>query len=169
MDKAGRHKQIIKLLKESEGPISGHQIAERLNVSRQIIVRDVADLRTDGLTIRSTSRGYILDEKTGIRKIIAVHHSADDIREELSTIIHNAGKIIDVMVEHPVYGELKGEIAVSNEKELAKFLALIQGSRARALLSVSEGGVHLHTIEVENEEQYQKILEELRTKGFLLE
>src|SRR6056297_768137 len=72
MHKAERQNQIIQILEENTEAISGHEIAQVFNVSRQIIVKDIADMRTAGFAVRSTSRGYILDQKVGIRKVIAV-------------------------------------------------------------------------------------------------
>jgi len=168
MLKTKRYEKILELLLNSDSEINGQALADKFDVSRQIIVNDIARLRNEGVAIRSTSRGYIIDRKKGIRKIIAVKHRTEDIKEELEIIINNGGRVLDVMIEHPVYGEFKGEISVSNEDEMMKFLALIKGSQAKALLSLSEDGVHLHTIEVEDEDKYGIILEKLNKKGFLI-
>ena len=45
MDGQTRREQILKMLEESEQPISGSTLAHQLGVSRQIIVGDVALLR----------------------------------------------------------------------------------------------------------------------------
>lgn len=168
MKKNTRCEEIYEILDKSESPVSGQILSDTFKVSRQIIVNDIAVLRNNGVQIIATSRGYILDRKKGIRKIIAVKHSGEKIKEELEIIINNGGKVLDVMIEHPVYGELKGEISVSNEEELVKFIALLEGSRAKPLSSISENGVHLHTVEFPDEEKYEKTLKELSEKGFLI-
>lgn len=166
MNKEERKQRIIQKLQESDKAVSGDFLSQLLCVSRQIIVKDIAALRADGLEILASSRGYSLDRKKGLRKIIAVKHSSEQIKDELEIIIHNGGSVLNVIIEHPVYGEIRGDINISSESELFKFIALVQGSKAKPLLSVSEGGVHLHTIEVETEENYQVIKKELKEKGF---
>jgi len=166
MDKHQRRQRIIQVLCESNYPISGEALSDLLQVTRQIIVKDVAEMRADGTQILSTSRGYCLDKKKGIRKIIAVRHLPEQIKDELEIIIRNGGTVVNVMIEHPVYGEIRGDINISSINELFKFIALVEGSQAKPLLSVSEGGVHLHTIEVPSEEKYQQIKKELKEKGF---
>jgi transcriptional regulator of NAD metabolism len=166
MDRHKRHKELLKLLKEAKEALSGEELANHFNVSRQVIVKDIASLRGDGEEILSTSRGYMLDRKHGFRKVIAVKHNREQIREELEIIVKNGGKIIDVMIEHPVYGEIRGDISIATEDEITKFVALISSSKAKPLLSVSDEGVHLHTIEVKSRMQYDQIENELKEKGF---
>ncbi|HOO34285.1 MAG TPA: transcription repressor NadR [Thermotogota bacterium] len=166
MDKNDRQAELIQILKGSKEAISGEELSNHFNVSRQVIVKDIASLRQDGTEILSTSRGYLLDRKHGFRKVIAVKHNREQIREELEIIIRNGGKVIDVMVEHPVYGEIRGDISISTEEELTKFVALINSSKAKPLLSVSDEGVHLHTIEIQSRIQYDQIEKELKEKHF---
>ena len=42
-----RRAQILEILKKSEQPVSGTDLAGRLHVSRQVIVQDVALLRAE--------------------------------------------------------------------------------------------------------------------------
>ena len=59
MDSAERRKAILKLLEESEEPVSAGSMAKRFSVSRQIIVGDVALLRASSHAISATPRGFI--------------------------------------------------------------------------------------------------------------
>ena len=43
-----RRKEIITLLMAKDGAVSGGELSERLNTSRQIIVQDIAILRAAG-------------------------------------------------------------------------------------------------------------------------
>jgi len=83
-------------------------------------------------------------------------------------VVRKGGRVVDVIVEHPVYGEIRGMIDVSNEDEVLKFLNLMRASKTEPLLVLS-GGVHLHTIEAPDEGTLDEIVEELRKKGFLIE
>ena len=38
---------------------------------------------------------------------LAVKHGTDVIKDELETIVDYGGKILDVIIEHPVYGNSK--------------------------------------------------------------
>ena len=55
-----RRAQILEILRESEQPVSGTDLAGRLHVSRQVIVQDVALLRAENKEIMSTYKGYVM-------------------------------------------------------------------------------------------------------------
>jgi transcriptional regulator of NAD metabolism len=82
--------------------------------------------------------------------------------------VRNGGRIVVVIVEHPVYGEIRGIIDVSSEEEVLKFVNLMEMAKTEPLLTLS-GGVHLHTIEAPDEETMERIMRELKKKGFLIE
>lgn len=58
-----RRAQILEILKKSEQPVSGTDLAGRLHVSRQVIVQDVALLRAENREILSTYKGYVLPQQ----------------------------------------------------------------------------------------------------------
>ena len=62
LDGEQRREEIIRLLQGSKSPISGAELARRLQVSRQVIVQDVALLRAVNKNILSTNKGYLLFE-----------------------------------------------------------------------------------------------------------
>ncbi len=47
MEGEARRSKIVEILQEESGPISGTELAKRTGVSRQVIVTDIALLRTD--------------------------------------------------------------------------------------------------------------------------
>lgn len=53
--------------------------------------------------------------------------------------------MVDVIVEHPIYGELKGRLMISSRYDADQFMEAIENKQAN-LLSELTGGVHLHTI-----------------------
>ena len=55
-----RREQILKILKNRKEPVAGTELAKRLQVSRQIIVQDMALIRANGVDILSTNRGYMI-------------------------------------------------------------------------------------------------------------
>lgn len=60
MDSEARREALAERLRGAEGPLSAAALARELNVSRQVIVGDVALLRAGGLDITATPRGYLL-------------------------------------------------------------------------------------------------------------
>lgn len=170
MNSAKRREYIKNLLNSTNVPKKGQELAEDLNVTRQVIVKDIAILRAEGVSIIATPEGYMIpnNNKKGIEKIIAVSHMREDIENELQIIVKYGGLIKDVIVEHPLYGEIKGMLMLKTPYDVQKFMERIKEYNAEPL-SIITRGVHLHTIESENEESMKKILNELKNKGYLVE
>lgn len=163
-----RKEQVLTCIKESDKPVSASAIAKILGVSRQIIVGDVALLRAKGVQIIATPRGYVCqnDIPEGLIKTIAVSHSEADLQDELYTIVDLGGEVIDVIVEHPIYGQLSGNLHVCSRYDVDQFMQHIAGEQVRPLSNLT-GGLHLHTIRCKDEETYQRIVTALKHKGYL--
>ncbi len=165
-----RREKILNKLLESDKPIKGQHLAEIYGVTRQVIVKDIAILRAVGNSIIPTPNGYTIpfeEDNEGISKIIAVNHPRDKIYDELKTIIKYGGKIKDVTVEHPVYGEITAVLMLKNLYDIEMFIEKLQNEEARPLLSLTKG-IHLHTIIADSHEIMDMILDELKVKGYLL-
>jgi len=169
MDAIGRREQILKILRNNTKPQSGSHLAELMKVSRQVIVQDIALLRAAGEEIFATPQGYVLTTavKRRLRRVIAAQHNSAGLADELETIVSLGGKVIDVVVEHPFYGEMRGLLMLSTKQEVADFMSKYQESGAELLSSLTKG-VHLHTIEAEHEATLGKITEALGENGYLL-
>ncbi len=171
MEAKERRDQIAGLLQQSRQPITGMALAKKLGVSRQVIVGDIAILRAAGVDIYATPQGYVIlhaSAPTTVSARLACCHDRDNIETELAVIIDNGGRVLDVSVEHPVYGEIKANLMLASRRDLVEFLYKSATSGA-APLSLVTGGVHLHTIEVPTIEVLQKITAELKALGILLE
>lgn len=59
-----RRKKILEILRNSSSPVTGDQLAKDLDVSRQVIVLDMALLRSAGTAIVSTRRGYQINGRS---------------------------------------------------------------------------------------------------------
>ena len=160
-----RRDRIVEEIRKSRKPLSASALAAMLHVSRQIIVGDVALLRARGIGIIATPRGYVLEEQTHpCEKKIAVMHGCEQLQEELYTIVDYGCTVVDVIVEHPLYGELVGQLHLSSRYDVDRFLDSIRESEP---LSQLTHGVHLHTIRYPDEEAFAKMKEALREKGIL--
>lgn len=171
METKDRREKIKDLLEEKNYPIKGSDLAKIFNVSRQIIVQDIALLRAKGEEIVSTPQGYIIfneNNKSDCQKKIAVKHTKYEIEDELNTIIDFGGTVIDIVVEHPVYGELKKLLMLESRMEIKEFIEDIKKNQAEPLSALSNG-VHIHTIKAKNEETLEKIEQALYKKGYLIE
>lgn len=167
-----RRIKLLERLKKAKKALIGSQLAEEFGVSRQIIVQDIALLRAQGEKIVATSQGYIYKENLGLptvkTSIACQHGDQEELRDELLTVVNYGGRIIDVKVEHPIYGELSGNLMISSIEDVDNFIENYEQNKA-SLLSELTAGVHLHTIEAVNKQVLTKIKEELKAKGYLLE
>lgn len=169
MDARERRNRLVDKLQKTGTPVTGTALAQELGVSRQVIVGDIAILRAAGMEIYATPQGYLLPAaRTPAAKTakIACHHGWDKLADELAIIIDNGGKVLDVIVEHPVYGELKANLMLASRRDLAEFLRSLKNSGAEPLSAIT-GGVHLHTVEVPSPEVLARIERELERENIL--
>lgn len=168
MEAASRRQAILDRLRTADRPVSASALAAGLNVSRQIIVGDIALLRAGGAEISATPRGYVLPRATdGITRTIACRHTLAQTGQELDILVDNGRTVLDVIVEHPVYGQLTGQLQISSRYDVEQFLARIRDSDA-APLSMLTGGLHLHTLCCPNEDAYTRACAALKAAGLLL-
>lgn len=168
MNSAERREDIVRLLLERNKPVKGSTIATKYSVTRQVIVKDIAILRAKGNNIIATPDGYIMNTTNNrVRAIIAVNHKEEDMMNEIEIVLKYGGVVEDVIVEHPLYGEIKGMLMVSNYNELEKFIDKYENQKAK-LLSVLTNGIHLHTISAENSENIELIISDLKKNNFII-
>lgn len=167
MDAAKRRALLADDLTRAGGPISASALASKFSVSRQIIVGDIALLRAGGLEISATPRGYILPrEHAGLTYTVACVHPPEGMGRELEIMVDNGCTVLDVVVEHPVYGQLTGPLQLSSRYDVQQFLHKVATSDAKPLSDLT-GGVHLHTIRCPDQGAYQRVLEQLKEADFL--
>ncbi|MGE4283186.1 MAG: transcription repressor NadR [Clostridia bacterium] len=164
-----RRDKIIEILLRENNAVSGSELAAILDVSRQVIVQDVALLRASGTEIIATPQGYLLlaPFTHRLRKTIACKHKKEDIKDELTTIVDEGGTILDVIVEHSIYGQISGNIMVSSRREIDEFIEKVYEKGTKPLSDLT-GGVHLHTIEYKSAQDIRRIEAALLEKRYLL-
>lgn len=163
-----RRAAISCILEQADQPVSASVLAERLGVSRQVIVGDVALLRAGGLDVSATPRGYVSRRAApGLLRQVACHHDAAGMRSELNAMVDQGCTVLDVIVEHPVYGQLTGPLQLSSRYDVDEFLHRCDCSDARPLSDLTEG-IHLHTLACPDEAAFQRVLADLRKMGVLL-
>jgi transcriptional regulator of NAD metabolism len=164
-----RRRQIVDWMRSHRDPIAGADMAKRLRVSRQCLVQDIAILRAAGEEIVATPRGYRLPDAASQshRAVLACRHAPERTEEELQILVDHGVKILDVIVEHPLYGELRGSLMIESRTDVHDFLKRVKATHA-SLLSSLTAGVHLHTVEASRPQMISRALVTLRQKGFLL-
>ena len=171
MESTERRSEILNSLKQLEKPIKGTELAEKFGVSRQVIVQDIALLRAKGEDILATPQGYIVLKKEKaaniVRTIACKHTGYKEIEDELTTVVDMGGKVLDVIVEHPLYGEIKSPLMISSRLDVEEFMKNLKATNAEPLSSLT-GGVHIHSIEAKDEETLEKIKAGLGKKGYLI-
>ena len=164
-----RRQAILNTLRQSDQPVSAGVLAERFSVSRQIVVGDVALLRATGADITATPRGNDRQRSpAGLLRQIVCRHSASGMEAELNAMVDNGCTVLDVIVDHPVYGQLTGPLQLSSRYDVQQFLDRCAQSDARPLSDLTEG-IHLHTISCPDEASWQRVLDALRRMHILIE
>ena len=168
MNTSQRRARILEYLRSSDRPLSATVLAGKLSVSRQIIVGDVALLRASGEAITATPRGYVLERpKAGIVRTVACLHSSQDMERELMLMVNQGCTVENVIVEHPVYGQLTGPLELSSQYDISEFIRKVEQNDARPL-SLLTDGIHLHTLRCPDQEALDRTAAALERAGFLV-
>lgn len=177
-----RRIELLKTIRESGRPISGAALAGKFQVSRQVIVQDIALLRVRYPEIYSTPKGYCVAGRTqqermqvrsdimtgtAVRRVFHVSHSDSQIEDELNAIVDMGGKVLDVFIEHGVYGSIRADLSVQCRRHVQKFMEGIRSGQSSPLKNLTSG-VHYHTVEADSEETLDLIGQELEKRGYLI-
>ena len=157
-----RQAHIKAALSTAAEPLSASSFARRFTVSRQTIVGDIALLRAQGEPIIATPRGYTLSQPAALEFLVPCKHTPAQTEQELQLIIE------DVLVEHPLYGQLRGQLNIRTVADMKLFLSRVARYHGH-LLSELTGGIHLHTISVKQKSDIAKIKMALHQAGILYE
>ena len=165
-----RKEILLQLLKEAQKPLNGKSLADRFHVTRQIIVQDIAVLRADGAPILSTNRGYIYKENKAnsfVHKLFKVKHKEEDMGQELLAIVDNGGRVQNILIDHPVYGEIETLLKLSCRRDVEHFLNQAESSDFRPLSELTDG-IHYHLVEAESKQDLLYIEKALDQLGYLV-
>lgn len=163
-----RREEIISTIKSSEKPVSGKALAAMFDVSRQVIVQDIALIRAAGYEILSTNRGYILNEPRTVSRVFKVSHTDEQLEDEMCSIVDLGGEVVNVMVNHRVYGRMEASLHVTSRRKVREFMEDIRSGKSSPLMKITSN-YHYHLIEADSEETLDLIEEMLREKKYLVE
>jgi len=169
MDSSSRRDEILRAIKGGKTPISAASIAKKLNVSRQVIVGDVALLRAQGHEIIATARGYMIPqfrETSQYTGKLVCCHAPENTREELYIIVDLNASVASVTVEHDLYGEIIGQLNLKDRNDVDIFIGRVEAAEVK-LLSELTMGVHLHTIVCRDKAHFEEVEKALESAGYL--
>lgn len=168
MNGTQRRQWLLERLMAADSPLSGSALAKELGVSRQIIVQDMALLRTRSeVEIISTYQGYVIHRtEEPCRRVLKVRHDMSRTEEELLAIVDLGGRIENVFVYHRVYGVVRGQLAIGSRKDVADFMERLRQSSSAPLMMITDD-FHYHTVTATGEEILDQIQEKLKKLGFL--
>lgn len=167
MNTEDRRRAILEILESQSGPISGAKLAERLGVSRQVIVQDMALIKASGKEVISTIRGYLLPEVQIIQKQIDVDHERDRMEAELLAIVDHGGLVVNTGIDHPIYGKITVDMNLKSRKDVQDFMAKTE-IPAFAPLSDLTCGKHFHLIEAQTEADMEAVEGALKDLGICI-
>ena len=146
-----RRDRLLQYLEEHDKPVSGTELAKEFGVSRQVIVQDIALLRTGHVKIIATNRGYLVPptKPSGVRRIFKCRHTDEQAEDELTCIVDLGGIVENVFVNH-------------------KFIAGIKSGKSTLLKNVTSD-YHYHTVTAEEERILDDVEAELAKRGYLVE
>lgn len=165
-----RRNEILATLRSAGSPLTASALASTYDVSRQIIVGDISILRASGHPIEATSRGYVIDpyrEEFPYVGTIVCKHDQKSMEAELDAIVDNGATVIDVIIDHAVYGELTGKLDISSRFDVKLFVERMSGEDRP--LSTLSGGIHMHRIGCKDEDTFIRVQKDLRKLGILME
>ncbi|EKU50106.1 transcription repressor NadR [Staphylococcus massiliensis] len=166
-----RREAIVKYLEEANTAVSGRELSETFEVSRQIIVRDIATLKTMDYPITSTSKGYTISRKPegrAFKRVIMCYHSMGQTQDELEIVIDNGAMVDDVFVEHSVYGTIKAELMIETHEDIEYFITSMSKENSHLLAHLTDN-YHLHTISAHTSKILENAVEDLSAHGYLVD
>ncbi|MGN0107426.1 MAG: transcription repressor NadR [Hominilimicola sp.] len=166
MNAVERRNEIIRLITTSEEPMSGSMLSKKLDVSRQVIVQDIALLKASGHDILSTNKGYILNDTAACKRVFKVYHTNDQTEDELNTIVDIGGTVVDVFVWHRVYGKIEAKLNISSRRNVQQCIEGLVSGKSTALMNITSG-YHYHTVKADSEETLDLIETALEEKNYI--
>ena len=167
-----RRAHIRRMLQQAHQPLTGTALARELHVSRQVIVQDIALMRAEHLPILSTNKGYLLRpdaaQASQPKRVFFVRHTTEQAMEEFMTVIDLGGRILDVSVEHELYGPIRADLLIENARDAADFSERLSACQDNPLKVLTDD-CHFHTVTAPSEKLLDLIEAELRSRGFLEE
>ena len=160
-----RRQKILSLLHSAEKPLSGGALGRATGVSRQVVVQDIALLRSQGHPILATARGYLLEHPL-ICRLFKTCHTPKQTFDELASIVDLGGCVEDIIINHRIYGRIAAPLNIKSRRDIKKFMDDLATGRSKPLSQVTSG-YHFHHVSAESQEALDEIQSALEARGYL--
>ena len=161
-----RRTAIANFLLSKDNAVSGSELSEKFNVSRQIIVKDISVLKSLGCDIISTHNGYIIQKSPFKERVFKLRHTTEQTEDELNLIVDFGGTVVDVFVWHKVYGRVVAKLNIFSRLQVKQFIEGVRTGKSSELMNIT-GGYHYHTVRAESEEILDNISNALKDRGYI--
>ena len=161
-----RRTAIANFLLSKDNAVSGSELSEKFNVSRQIIVKDISVLKSLGYDIISTHNGYIIQKSPFKERVFKLRHTTEQTEDELNLIVDFGGTVVDVFVWHKVYGRVVAKLNIFSRLQVKQFIEGVRTGKSSELMNIT-GGYHYHTVRAESEEILDNISNALKDRGYI--
>ena len=164
-----RRDEIMQYLIHQERPVSGTALAHEFGVSRQVIVQDIALLRSANVQILSTNRGYLVQNQTESRctRVFKCCHTEEQEEDELNCIVDEGGIIENIYVNHKAHGKIAAQMNIHSRRGVKEYIERIHSGKSMSLINVTSG-YHYHTVHAESEEILDTVGQKLKERGYLV-
>lgn len=163
-----RHSDIISYLKKADEPVSGSALSKEFNVSRQIIVQDINQLRDKGYSIISTTKGYVLENGDEVTKVFKVRHTIEETEKELKLVVDLGAEVRDVFIYHKIYDKIRAKLCICSRRDVKVFCDKLMSGKSAPLMTATDG-YHYHTIVAKDVETMRMVEKALSENGFIAE
>ena len=107
-------------------------------------------------------------EDSGVcKRVFRVTHSLESMEDELNCIVDNGGYVLDVLVDHDLYGKISGPLNLGNRADVAEFIEKVKVSKSRPLKVLTDE-IHYHTVVAKSKEILDRIEKKLDELGMLV-
>lgn len=161
-----RRKKLIELMSNTDTPLSGTFLGKETGVSRQVVVQDIAILRSTGAEIIATARGYYIESSKKCVRLFKVQHTNDQIEDELNTIVDLGGQVLDVMVNHKAYGKMSGPLNIKSRRDIRELINALASGKSTPLADITSG-YHFHNVTADSNHILDEIEQALKEKGYI--
>ena len=107
------------------------------------------------------------EDYPGVTKIFKCRHSDDQAEDELNCIVDQGGIVLNVFVNHKVYGRIQADMNIRSRRDVKNFIHDIHTGKSTLLKNVTSD-YHYHTICADSEDILDAIEKELKNYGFLV-
>jgi transcriptional regulator of NAD metabolism len=144
-----RREELVRLLRAAHEPIVGAELARMVGVSRQMLTHDLTLLRLSGVDIMYTQ------------------HDREHMMDEMTILVDLGIHILDVGIDHPVYGPLRADLCISSRQDVWELVERLEQTGTASLAELT-GGRHSHTVEAPRPDLLAKARAQLRDRGYLI-